>query len=130
MKLIHPQKGHNKKLVCSSCLTLIITYFTYKNGNYIGVICSSSIFITSINHWRKPEYSLRRKIDIITVVSGLSIQSYLNRNHRNFYIYLFLLLIGTLFYPISIYVRNKCLASVCHCMIHVICNLASYFLCL
>ncbi len=121
----HPLKNENKQLLCTSCLTSFSVYYSYKNNFHWSLFGSSCILLTSINHWRKPEYGFRRKLDIFTVTSTISIQTIKFSKLRYFKEYLCLLTIGSLFYPIANKVKNKRLAKWCHSMIHIVCNIAT-----
>ena len=121
----HPLKNQNKYLLCTSCLTSFSVYYSYRNNFHWTLFGSSCILFTSINHWRKPEYSFRRKLDILTVTSTISIQTIKFAKLRYFKEYILLLTTGALFYPIANKVKNKKWSAVCHSMVHVICNIAT-----
>jgi hypothetical protein len=48
---------------------------------YEGVVVTASVFICSINYWRRPEYGIRRNIDITNNVLCLLYQTW-----RSFYV--------------------------------------------
>ena len=64
----------------ASYVTLIsIAYVLYRR-HYILIIVPISVFLTSINYWRKPDYSWRRYLDMITVKSMIVYQIYVAYN--------------------------------------------------
>jgi hypothetical protein len=122
---VHPLKNNNKQLLCTSCLTSFSVYFSYKNDFHWTFFGSTCILLTSLNHWRKPEYSFRRKLDILTVTSTIVIQTIKFSKLKYFKQYLILLTTGFLFYPVANKVKNKKISAVCHSMIHILCNIAT-----
>ncbi len=122
---VHPLKGCSRYLLCTSCLTSFSVYFSYKNNFHWTFFGSTCILLTSLNHWRKPELGFRRKLDIFTVTSTISIQTLKFSKLRYFKEYLILLTAGFLFYPIANKVKNKKISAVCHSMIHILGNIAT-----
>ena len=63
--------NYSKFLFFSSFSMLISALIaTYMNDKYI-TIYFFLLFLSSINHWRKPEYGLRRNIDLLLVNVGI-----------------------------------------------------------
>jgi len=77
--IVYPNRGSpefpkpfeiTKWLCVSSCFFLIPGVYAFYNDFYFyGTVCVYT-FIFSINHWRKAEDGIRRKIDIIAASSG------------------------------------------------------------
>ena len=51
-------------LLCSSLLIGITSAVSFYNKDYITFIFIFTLFITSINFWRNPQYSIRRTVDM------------------------------------------------------------------
>lgn len=64
-----------------SFLTLVSFIVANLLQVYDGVIVTALVFICSVNHWRRPEYGVRRNIDIINNILCLSYQTW-----RSFYV--------------------------------------------
>ena len=61
---------YSKFLFLSSFSMLIASLISYiMNDSYI-TLYFFILFITSINHWRRPEYGIRRNIDLFIVMMG------------------------------------------------------------
>ena len=121
----HTLHNEPRYLMYSSCLTSFSVYYAYKNKYYTNFVTTGILFFTSINHWRKPELGFRRKLDIFTVTSTISIQTIKFSKLRYFKEYLMLLTTGFLFYPVANKVKNKKWSAVCHSMIHILGNIAT-----
>ena len=59
-----------------SFLCLISSIYAVYQEYYVLSIIPGSVFITSINYWRYPDYSWRRYLDMICVKSALLYQLY------------------------------------------------------
>ena len=88
-----------------------ITFFTFLYALYMKLyiisIFTGSIFLTSINYWKKPTYSYRRTLDIVVVTTTISCQHYLAYNSQYQEIYYFLFLIAKILYLLGKYYYNK-----------------------
>ena len=51
-------------LLCTSILIGLTALITFYNKDYITSILVFSLFLTSINFWRNPQYGIRRTIDM------------------------------------------------------------------
>lgn len=69
MEPILPYK-YSKFLFFSSFSMLIATIISYITNDIYITLYFFILFLTSINHWRRPEYGLRRDIDLFIVKVG------------------------------------------------------------
>lgn len=127
--LIMP-KSHSNFLLCTSCLSLISGLYALYKQQYNFAIFPLGVFITSINYWIHPIDNWRRYIDMLYVSFAIITQSFVAYGHPNFKLYLITIIIGALFYPISIYFKNIYLplSTLCHSMIHIVANIANFIL--
>jgi hypothetical protein len=63
-----------KFLYNTSFLCLLSTGYAIYRGHYDLACVPSAVFITSINYWRKPDYSWRRYVDMMVVQGALGYQ--------------------------------------------------------
>jgi hypothetical protein len=59
---------------------LISSVYALYRKHYVLTIVPSMVFLTSINYWRKPDYSWRRYFDMIIVKSMMVYQIYVAYN--------------------------------------------------
>lgn len=115
----------------SSWMTLISFMYAMYNGYYDMSIAPGIIFITSINYWRKPDYSWRRYIDMTCVKCGILhhiIRAYNAQYNKEYYITVF---IAGSFYTIGIYYYKKKLywhSTYAHFILHIILNISNIIL--
>jgi hypothetical protein len=114
-----------------SFLTLGSSFYAVYNGYYYLAICPGGIFLTSVNYWRKPNYSWRRYLDMSYVHLALMYQLY--KAYRSQYMlqYYTITLIGVGFYILGIYYYKKKLywhSTYAHCALHIISNIANFVL--
>ena len=64
-------KEYGKFLFYSSFCMLFSIFLSYFMGESYYTIYFILLFLSSINHWRKPEYGLRRNIDLFIVYAGV-----------------------------------------------------------
>ena len=57
-------------------LLLGTSIYGIKQGHYAMAIIPGSVFITSVNYWRKPDYSWRRTVDIYLVKGSMLYQTF------------------------------------------------------
>lgn len=115
----------------TSFLLLGTTLYAIKRGYYGIAIVPGGIFITSVNYWRKPDYSWRRTVDIYYVKLAMVYQTFRALGTENIKLYIFLLFIATLFYLYGIHLYKKKLyweSTYSHSILHVIANLACIIL--
>jgi hypothetical protein len=101
------------------------------NGHYDLSICSGGIFLTSINYWRKPDYSWRRYLDMTYVKMALLYQLY--KAYRSPYMvqYYTLIFFAVSMYPLGMYYYRKkqyWYSTYLHCALHIIANIANMVL--
>jgi hypothetical protein len=63
--------SYSKFLLYSSCSIGISAVIAYIMNDLYITVYLLLLFLTSINHWRKPEYGLRRNIDLTVVFIGV-----------------------------------------------------------
>ena len=61
---------YSKYLLYSSCFIGISAIIAYIMNNLYAFVYLILLLLTSINYWRKPEYGLRRNIDLAAVSIG------------------------------------------------------------
>ena len=106
-------------------------YSAYREQPWYIVVCPFGVWLTSINYWRKPDYSWRRYVDISYVQCSLVYQVY--RATRSQYMYqyysLTLFAIYLFFLGVHYYKENKHWHSTyAHCGLHIFANIACVFL--
>lgn len=62
---------YSKYLLYSSCTMSITSLFAMYFNEQLTAIYYFTLFLTSINFWRKPEYGLRHMVDKILVYIGV-----------------------------------------------------------
>lgn len=125
--------NYSKFLFYSSFSMLISTLIAiYMNDTYITVYFLL-LFLSSINYWRKPEYGLRRNIDLLIVKIGVLIvlsQICLLKNEFCRYIYTCLAFCSLIFYIIEhilVYMLNV-KWIIFHMAIHLYMSLSALFI--
>jgi len=115
----------------TSFLSLGSSIYAIYNGYYTISLCPAGVFLTSINYWRNPVNSWRRKLDMVNVFLTLSYQLYIaNRAEYRVPFYTTTLIAGSM-YPLALYYSNKKLywhSTYAHCALHVIANIANIIL--
>jgi hypothetical protein len=114
-----------------SWISLASTLYALSNKHYTLWFVPGSIFLTSINYWRKPDYSWRRYLDIVVAKTMVAYQ--LSMAYKSEYALLYYVVSGTAlsFYPIGIYYYKKgdhWKSTYSHIMLHVLCNLGNFIL--
>ena len=115
----------------ASFLSLFTSLYAIYNKHYDIALVPFSIFCTSINYWRKPDYSYRRYIDIICVKAGLSYQIIRSYNAQYSNLYYMTLFIAIYFYVLGVHYYNKKLywySTYSHSMLHIIANISNIIL--
>lgn len=114
-----------------SFLALGDCIYAVHRRHYDLALVPGIVFLTSINYWRKPNYSWRRNIDIVCVKTSAIyqiIRAYNSEYYRIYYIFLFL---GISFYPLSNFYYNKKLfwhSTYAHIMVHIFGNISNVIL--
>ena len=114
-----------------SFLSLGSTIYAVYNGYYRLAFYPGGVFITSINYWRKPDYSWRRYLDIVYVHYSLLTQSYLVYNAQYSMEYYILSFIACCCFILGVYYYKKKLywySTYAHCGVHLFGNIANVVL--
>jgi hypothetical protein len=114
-----------------SFLSLGTSIYAVYNGYYGLSIYPGGVFLTSINYWRKPDYSWRRYVDMTYVSYAVICQSYKAYCAQYMLQYYALVLLAISFYPLGVYYYNRKLwwhSTYAHCTLHIIANIANLVL--
>ncbi len=116
-----------------SYLSLVSCLYSLYRNHYSLSIVPGSVFLSSINYWRKPDYSWRRYADMIVVKCALIYQTYIVYNTSPQYekIYNIFMILSVLAYPLGIYYHKKgdlWKSLYSHMMIHIFSNTANIIL--
>ena len=106
-------------------------FSVYRGHQWYIVVCPFGVWITSINYWRKPDYSWRRYLDIGYVHCAVLNHIYYAYYSQYKYHYYFLLFIGILYYQLGCYYYSKNnyeFSTICHGRLHIYANLANMVL--
>ena len=68
--------NHCNFLRTMSIVTFMGGLYGLKKKQYMMTMCPFVVVFTSLNYWRKPEYGVRRNIDITAVITGVSLYYY------------------------------------------------------
>jgi hypothetical protein len=118
---------HANFLWSTSWASLASSVCALYNKYYIFTCFDFSVFLSSLNYWRRPAYGLRRNIDITLVYTSLLYQSYRALQSQYARKHFSVLFIGMMCYPISYYYYNKkkyWLSTYFHSGIHIFGNLS------
>jgi hypothetical protein len=114
-----------------SFLSLGTCCYAIYNKQYVISLCPAGVFLTSINYWRKPDYSWRRNLDMTYVKCALFFQIY--KAYRSKYMIQYYSLMGLAlsFYQFGVYYHAKkrfWRSTYAHCALHIISNIANLVL--
>jgi len=112
-----------------SFLSLFMSMYAAYRGHYDLAFVPGGVFITSINYWRKPDYSWRRDLDMIKL--ALAYQLARAYNAENATLYYVVIFSSMCFYPLGIYYYNRDQywhSVYAHSMLHVGANVANLIL--
>jgi len=101
------------------------------NGYYILSLCPGGVFLTSINYWRKPDYSWRRYVDMTYVNLALMYQIYVAYWSHCMIQYYSLVTLAISMYILGVYFYKRKLywySTYAHCGLHIIANIANIVL--
>jgi hypothetical protein len=118
------EKSQYTLIYKTSYLTLLTSLYAIYQEKYKIAIIPASIFLTSVNYWRKPDSEYRRYLDIITVVSGISYHHYLVYNSKYAAIYYVIMLLGKLSYICGKLEKDNWKSTYAHIGLHVLANTA------
>jgi hypothetical protein len=123
-------KLHANYLFCTSFMSFASGLYALYNKQYNFAIFPLGVFIASINYWIHPINDWRRYIDMLYAAFAIISQSFYAFDHPNFKPYLFTMIIGTVFYPLSFYFQHTYLplSTLCHSLIHIVANIANFIL--
>jgi hypothetical protein len=114
-----------------SWLSLASTLYALSNKHYNLWIAPGAIFLTSINYWRKPDYSWRRYLDMTIAKTMIFYQLCMAYKSEYAVIYYIVNGIALSFYPIGIYYYKKeeyWKSTYAHILLHILCNLGNFIL--
>jgi hypothetical protein len=114
-----------------SWLSLASAVYACHRGYYDLAIVPGGVWITSINYWRKPDYSWRRYVDMGYVHTALVYQLLRAHNSEHQRIYYTVLAIGCVFFPLGVYFHKKMdvrKSTWCHGMVHLLGNVSNVIL--
>jgi hypothetical protein len=97
-------KEYGKFLFYSSFCMLFSVWLSFFMNDSYYTIYFVLLFLSSLNHWRKPEYGLRRNIDLFIVYSGIVytiLRLCLLKDEFNRYIVLSMIFCCFIFYVIE-----------------------------
>jgi len=118
---------HFRHIYRTSHLFLLTCLYGIFRGHYHAAIGPGAIFLTSLNHWRRPVYhSFRRYLDLAVVRSLPLYHHYMVYNAQYAIIYYIIFSIGTLSYIISCYFYDKKDYWKCTCfhiIVHLLANI-------
>lgn len=114
-----------------SWLSLASAIYAWRRGHYDLAAVPGGVWITSINYWRKPDYSWRRYVDIGYVHAALLYQ--VLRAHESEYrmVYYPILAIGCMCFPAGVVYHKRSdfqTSTWCHVMVHVLGNVSNVIL--
>jgi hypothetical protein len=90
----------------TSHLFLISSLYAVYRGYYTIAIAPCAVFLTSINYWRRPDYSWRLYLDLTVVRSAILYQTILAYNAEYAVIY-YSLFTTAILYPLGVYYYSK-----------------------
>ena len=115
-----------------SWLSLASGIYGISQGHYNLAVVPIGVWITSINYWKKPDYSWRRYADITFVHVSLSYQVLNSFRAEYRFQYWACLGVAVVFYPLGCYLhsqnKNKWHSTLCHGMVHVLGNVSNVIL--
>ena len=115
----------------TSFLSLGSSIYALHNRQFALALCSGSVFLTSINYWRKPDYSWRRYLDMGVVKSVLLYQLYTAYGSPYMMQYYSLTGAAVGVYGLGVYYYKKNLhwhSTYAHCLLHIVANIANVIL--
>ena len=123
-------KSHANYLLCTSCLSLVSGLYGLYKKQHNFTIYPLGVFAASINYWIHPINNWRRYLDILYATFAIVTQSILAYGMPNFNIYICMMSLSCLCYPLSFYFQHKYLplSTFCHSLIHIGANIANIIL--
>tara|TARA_Y100000816_G_scaffold120096_1_gene84375 strand:- start:3485 stop:3937 length:453 start_codon:yes stop_codon:yes gene_type:complete len=132
-KMLSPLKPEQYNILWrSSWLSFFSTLYAIKNKKYFLAIGPASIFLTSLNYWKKPkEDDWELYLDTITVRSVFLYQLYLSlyTKQRNQYLIASAMVSSIYFMESYFYKESRFwIYTYCHMGIHIVGNIGSCIL--
>ena len=114
-----------------SFLSLFSSLYALYRGHYDMALAPGGVFLTSINYWRKPNYSWRRYVDMVYVKMAISYQMYRAYNAENARLYYVILFLSVFCYEMGNHYYKKKMywqSTYAHSMLHILANLSNVVL--
>lgn len=126
-------KPQAKFLWRTSWFSVISSLYALYQKHYWLALFPGSVFITSINYWRCPDYSWRRYIDIFVVNYSVVHQTYFAyvHNAENFQTSFLFMQTGAFCFLLGVYFYEKkqyWLSTYFHALLHFFANIANIIL--
>jgi len=120
------------QFICkTSFLCIISGIYALHRGYYGMALGPTVVFLTSINYWRKPDFSWRRYVDMAVVKISLLCHFITSIRSNRFWSYNLTIVTSVLFYLLGIeYYKRKMYwhSTYSHSMLHLIANVANIIL--
>ena len=113
----------------SSC-SLMSSIYGFQRNMTISYV-PLGVFITSVNYWRKPTRGIRRTIDIMAVLTAISVHLYISLKTNQHRMYMGNMFVCGGLYGVSWYLYKKGYiwsSTISHGLIHVSANIANVLL--
>ena len=123
-------KNQYMYLYKSSYITIITILYALYQNQYIFAIMDACVLLTSINYWRKPDYSWRRYLDM-TIVKIALVYHCIVAYNNTCTMYYIITSIAILCYIISIYyykINKNWKSTFFHVLLHIIGNIGNIVL--
>ena len=126
------EKEQYELIYRASYFSIFTLLYAFYRRHWVNAALQLCVTTTSINYWRKPDYSWRRYIDMAAVKSALLYQLCYSYNADYARVYYILTGIGVLCYPIGIYYYKRgdhWKSTYAHLVLHAfanICNIVLY----
>jgi len=113
-----------------SWLSLLSCGYAIYRGYYDLACVPGGVWLTSINYWRRPDYSWRRYFDITYVYLSLIYQTMRAYDAEYAIPYYIILAFGVGCFPISLYFhkKNQWVSTILHGGVHVFGNISNFVL--
>jgi len=115
----------------ASFLSLASFLYAIYREHYSLALVPGSVFLSSINYWREPDYSWRRYVDMGVVKAAVAYQHYQAYSAEHAAPYYILLTAAMCFYPLGLYyyrMGDHWSSTYAHIILHVIANAGNLYL--
>lgn len=114
----------------TSYVTLFVGFASLILKNVYISLVPFSVFLTSVYYWKKPDYSIRRYIDMICVKCCLSYYLYIAYKYYIYSYIFYMLCFPCTSYVIGIYYYNKnnWISTYFHSGVHILANIGNIYL--